>query len=119
MRTKIQNNTKISLIRLLRKKASQNDANIWRRVAALLEKPKRKSIAINLSQVNRYCNDNEVILIPGKVLSSGLITHPVIVASFTFSQKAKEKIEHIGGKCLRIDELAAQNPKGSGVKIMM
>ncbi len=119
MKSKIQNNTKISLIRLLRKKASQNDAKIWRRVATLLEKPKRKSIAINLSQINRYCKDNEVILIPGKVLSSGVIKHPVTVASFTFSQKAKEKIEYVGGKCLKIDELAEQNPKGSSVKIMM
>jgi len=115
----IQNNTKIALIRLLRKKASENDANIWRRTAELLEKPKRKNITVNLSQVNRHSGENEVILIPGKVLSSGILTHPVTIASFTLSQKAKDKIERVGGKCLKIDELITQNPKGSNVKIIV
>lgn len=119
MKRQIQNSEKIALIRLLRKKSSQNKANIWRRVATLLEKPKRKSIRVNLSRVNRYSNENDKILIPGKVLSSGLIAHPVTVASFAFSQKAKEKIERVGGRCLRIDELITQNPKGTGVKILV
>ena len=113
-----QNNEKIALTRLLRKASSQNNAGIWRKVAIFLQKPKRESVAVNLSRVNRYSNPNDVILVPGKVLSAGLIAHPITLASFTFSQKTKEKIERNGGKWLKIDELVALNPKGSGVKII-
>jgi len=59
-----------------------------------------------------------VAVIPGKALGAGIIDHPVTVAAFNFSEKAKRKIEAAGGKCLTIEELAEANPKGSNVKIL-
>ncbi len=112
------NPERLKTIRLLRKIARENKAKIWWRIAELLEKPKRRRIAVNLSRINRYTRPGDVAVIPGKALGAGSLNHPVTVAAFSFSDKAKAKIEAAGGKCLTIEELAASNPKGSNVKLL-
>ncbi len=105
------------LISRLRKKARENDAKIWRRVAEMLAKPRRQRIAVNISRINRYTKPGDVVVIPGKVLGSGVLDHKVVVAAWSFSQKAYEKISE-KGECLSIDKLVERNPKGSNVKII-
>jgi large subunit ribosomal protein L18e len=107
-----------NLIRFLKKKSKENEANIWRDIAEDLSKPRRKSIAVNLSRLNRYTEKNETVVVPGKVLGTGKIEHPITVAAFAFSEKAKEKIKTAKGKCLSLFELVKKNPKGSNVKII-
>jgi large subunit ribosomal protein L18e len=118
MKLPIQNTERKNLIRILRKKARENNANIWRKVAEFLEKPKRRRVAVNLSRINRYTKEGDVVVVPGKALSAGTLTHSVTVAAFSFSEKAKEKIEKAGGRCLKIEELLNQNPKGSNIKVI-
>ena len=42
-------------------------------IAKRLEKSKRSKPGVNLSQLNRVCKDNETVIVPGKVLSSGVL----------------------------------------------
>ena len=108
----------IKLIRFLKKQSKENEAKIWREIAEKLSKPRRKSIAVNLSRLNRYTQENETVVVPGKVLGTGKIDHSITVAAFAFSEKAKEKIKAVKGKCLSVFELVKKNPKGSNVKII-
>jgi len=117
-RTEITNPDLLRLIRFLRKKSRENEAAIWRRIAEMLSKPKRRRIAVNVSRINRYTKENDEVVVPGKVLGAGVINHPVKVAAFAFSDKARSKIIKAKGKCLTIPELAEMNPKGSNVKII-
>jgi len=117
-RTEITNPDLLRLIRFLRKKSRENEAAIWRRIAEMLSKPKRRRIAVNVSRINRYSKENDEVVVPGKVLGAGVINHPVKVAAFAFSDKARSKIIKAKGKCLTIPELAEMNPKGSNVKII-
>ncbi len=102
----------------LRKASRIHGAKIWRVVSEKLLAPTRKRIEVNISRINRYTKDGDYVVIPGKVLGSGILDHKVYVAAWKFSERAKEKIEKAGGKCLRIDELVEINPKGSNVKIL-
>ncbi len=43
---------------------------------------------------------------------------PVTVAAFRASEVARRKIEAAGGRSLSLLELAVQNPKGRGLRIM-
>jgi len=115
---KSQNPELLSLIRSLRKKATENEAAIWRDVADRLSSSKRRSLAVNLSRLNRYTKEKETVVVPGKVLGAGKLDHPLIVAAFTFSKQASSKISYAKGKCLTISELLKNNPKGSSVRIM-
>jgi len=87
-------------------------------VADRLSRSRRRSIAVNISRLNRYTKDGETVVVPGKVLGAGKMDHPVHVAAFAFSEGARLKILKAKGKCLSILELAEKNPKGTNVKII-
>ncbi|MEM3666371.1 MAG: 50S ribosomal protein L18e [Candidatus Bathyarchaeia archaeon] len=108
----------LELIRFLKKQGRENKASIWREIAESLSKPRRKRIAVNLSRLNRYTQKNETVAVPGKVLGAGEINHPIIVAAFAFSARAKEKITAAKGRCLSFFDLVKKNPNGSNVKII-
>jgi large subunit ribosomal protein L18e len=107
------------LIRSLVKAANTHGAPIWRAVAEELERPRRRRAAINLSRINRYTRPGETVVVPGKVLGSGTLDHPVVIAALSFSEKALEKITIAGGKAISILELVEANPRGSNVRIMV
>jgi large subunit ribosomal protein L18e len=117
-KAKTTNPQLIELIRFLKRQGRENKAEIWRDIAERLTKPSRKRIAVNLSRLNRHTKRNDVVAVPGKVLGAGEINHPITVAAFAFSEKAKEKIKAARGKCLSYSELVKKNPKGSNVKII-
>jgi large subunit ribosomal protein L18e len=117
-KVKTTNPELIELIRFLKKQGKENKANIWRDLAEHLAKSKRKRIAVNLSRLNRYTQKNDVVAVAGKILGAGEIEHPITVAAFVFSEKAKEKIKAVRGKCISFFDLIKKNPKGSNVKII-
>ncbi len=106
------------LIAELRKLSNEQKVGIWDRIAEDLAMPTRNRRIVNLSRLNRFTKDNEVVIVPGKVLGSGSVDHKVTVAAWDFSGQAKEKIESMKGQCLSIHELIRKNPKGSNVRIL-
>lgn len=106
------------LIDELKKVSSQNEADIWKRVAKDLEKSTSQRRIVNLSKISRYSTDNEVIIVPGKVLGSGELTKKVTIAAYQFSEQAIEKIKQAKGTIIKISELAKKNPKGNKIKII-
>ena len=105
-----------SLLIDLRKLSNQEKTNIWKAVAQNLAKPTRQRREVNLSKLEKYANDGETIVVPGKVLSNGTLTKKLTVAAFNFSQPAKEHINKTG-KALTIRDLMKQNPTGKNVRI--
>lgn len=108
----------IQLITDLKQKSYTENVALWKDVARRLERPTRRQAEVNLSQINRYTTPQEVVLVPGKVLGSGILDHQVQVAALSFSKKAEEKITTVGGECLDIMDLMEKNPTGSGVRII-
>lgn len=106
------------LIQELKKESNSQKAGIWMRIADDLEKPTRKRRVVNVSRLNRATKANETVIVPGKVLGTGVLEHGVIIAAYSFSQTAKKTIEHAKGKCISIQDLLKQNPKGKDVRII-
>lgn len=106
-----------SLIEEMKKTSSEEQANLWRRVAGDLEKPTRGKRVVNLSRLNRFTKENEVVVVPGKVLGTGDLAHKLTVAAYSFSESAKEKINS-NGKAITLKELLQSNPKGKKVRII-
>ena len=102
----------------LRKKSNEHSARIWKDISERLMKRRRARPQVNVSKINRYTQEGDTVIVPGKVLGAGELKHPVTIAALSFSETAKEKIEAAKGKALTIEELVEQNPKGSGVKII-
>jgi large subunit ribosomal protein L18e len=108
-----------NLIIELRKKSLEEKAPIWKDVAEKLEKPRRKKVEVNLSDINRHAKENETILVPGVVLANGSLTKQLTIAAWRFSKNAIKKIKESGSKIMTIEELMKVNPKGSNVRIMV
>ncbi|WP_067052595.1 50S ribosomal protein L18e [Methanofollis ethanolicus] len=106
------------LVALLKETARENDAKVWRVIAQNLEAPSNNYAEVNIGKINRYAQDGETILVPGKVLGSGVLNQKVSVAALNFSESAIGKITGLDGSCMTIEELVAQNPKGTGVRIL-
>jgi large subunit ribosomal protein L18e len=106
------------LIDFLKKQGRERKAEIWRDIAERLAKPRRTGVAVNLSRLDRYTQRSDTVVVPGKVLAAGEISHPITVAAFAFSQKAREKIGDAHGKCLSFYDLIKKNPGGSNVKMI-
>ena len=102
----------------LRRAYKQYHVRLWRDLMERINRPRRKRIVVNVSRINRYTNANDVVVVPGKVLGAGNIDHPVTVAALWFSKSAKEKIEKAGGRSITIEQLIAEHPSGSGIKII-
>lgn len=69
------------LISTLKEESRNNDVLIWRDIAKRLEKPSRRYAQVNLSKINRYAKEGEVVLIPGKVLGAGELKTSVTIAA--------------------------------------
>ncbi len=108
----------LSLISNLKAASRNNGVAIWRDIARRLEKPRRNYATVNLSKINRHTKPNDTVLVAGKVLSSGDLDHSVTVAALGFSGQAMSKIASAGGKCLDIEKLILEQPKGTGIKIL-
>ena len=112
------NSELIQIIRLLRRKANECHAPIWKALAKSLEKSKHKRCVVNLSRINRHTEQDETVAVPGKVLGDGILDHRISVAAFDFSDKAKRKIEAVGGNCLTFGNLIKKHPQGANIKII-
>ena len=106
------------VVRELREVSREVGVAIWGDVADRLERSRRNWSEVNLSRLSRYGSKGEQIVVPGVVLATGEISTPLTVAAFRASSAARKKIEAAGGRTLSLLELAVQNPKGSGVRIM-
>ncbi|WGI17302.1 50S ribosomal protein L18e [Methanonatronarchaeum sp. AMET-Sl] len=114
----IKNPGTINLINELKKKSREEESNLWRDIARRLEKPQKNYAEVNLSKIERHAEDNQEIIIPGKVLGAGRINKEATIAAIKFSNTAREKIERAGGETITIQELMEQNPSGTGIKII-
>ena len=108
----------LDLILGLKKQSREKEVPLWRDIAIRLERPTRNYPEVNLSRINRYTKEKDLILVPGKVLGSGELNHKLTVAAVSFSGSAKTKITEAGGTCLTIEELMSNNPEGSRVRII-
>jgi len=107
----------MELLQLLKKTAIDNDVAIWKRVATDLEAPTRRRRIVNVYKLDKYTKDNDTVIVPGKVLGSGELSKKIVVAAYTFSEQALQKI-NAKGKAITIKELVEKNPKGNKVRIM-
>jgi large subunit ribosomal protein L18e len=107
----------VSLIKLLQTEGYHNNVPLWIDISKRLSRPTRHKAEVNLSKINRYTEEGETVIVPGKVLGAGVLDHTVIVSAFAFSQSAREQI-NAKGRTLTIQELLKENPQGKGVKIL-
>ncbi len=105
-------------IRELKTAAKKSGHPIWGALAEELDKPKRIRVSVNLSDVNRFTAEGDIAAVPGKVLATGKLEHPVTVAAFSFSDAAKAKIVAAGGEAKTLSQLVTEGAEPGKVKLV-
>lgn len=96
----------------LLEEARKRGTPFWERVAADLDRASRKRRIVNLTRLARITKENDIVIVPGKVLGDGELPHKITLAAYTFSDTAKEKLKHC--KTMTIQEFMKEHPKGAG-----
>ena len=89
---------------------------LWHNVAKYLARPKRISITVNIEKINKLTKDDDIIVVPGKILSKGNLDHKIMVAAFSFSGTAKQKLSK-KAEILSIKELVEKLAQTKGVNV--
>ena len=108
----------LQMAKQLRGASKKNNAPIWLKLAELALKPSRNRRVINLGQLDKFVNDNDVVVVPGKVLGTGNISHKITLCSFSISTTGAKKVTQSGGKLVDFTHLIKNHPTGKGVKII-
>jgi len=108
----------VMLVSELKKKSILSKERFWKRLAIEFEKPTRQMRVVNLSKIDRFTADGEFIVVPGKVLSAGELSHKLTIAAWKFSGSALEKIEGQKAKAISIEELLKTDIKGKKIRII-
>ena len=111
--TQLQN-----LIVALEKASKQQKVKIWNAVAGNLQKPTRQKREVNLTKISAVTKKDDSIIVPGKVLGTGDLTHAVRIVAYAWSERAAQKIEAAGGKITSINDELQKNAKGAKLRII-
>ena len=116
---KIRNNPlKANTIKALRTIYKDNKAPIWDVVIEELSVPKSRKRQINLGKLSKITEKGDKILVPGKILGSGVLTHNLVIGAFSYSQNARNKIKKTGGKALSLIDFVEKHTNGKDVKLI-
>jgi len=102
----------------LRRAFKKNKAPIWRLLENELSGPRSNRREVNVGELANVTKNNEVVIVPGKVLGTGAIGHRLTVCTFSISEIAARKIIGSGGKIITLDDLVQNHPDGTGVRII-
>jgi len=105
------------LVAELKSTARSGGSNVWQDVADRLEAPRRTHAEVNLGRIERYARAEETVVVPGKVLGSGVLTKQVTVAAVDFSGTARTKVNQVG-ETISLEQLLEQNPDGANVRVI-
>lgn len=105
-RTGPSNPNTVRLIRDLRKRGAKDQKHsFWTDLSKRLGKPRRQRPVVNLSKISRYAKEDELVVVPGKVLASGQLQGSYTIAALNFSLVAMQKIIQAGGKPISLRDL--------------
>ena len=118
MRTGPSNEQLKGLLVELNARGHSDSSPLLLRLENDLKKSTRQRRVVNLSRINRYTKDGEMVVVPGKVLASGELDHSVTIAAWKFSQQALDKIQKSKCKAMLISELISGEIKGKRIRIL-
>lgn len=106
------------MVKELKQASTKNEAPIWSKIAEMAQKPSIARRVVNVGRLNTVTNENEVIMVPGKVLGTGNIYHKITLCCFSISTTAAKKIKGAGGKIVDHSDIISKFPTGKGVRII-
>lgn len=87
---------------------------LWKRVYSLSALPARSRKSVNLYKLEKHTVEGDNVIIPGKLLSEGKMTHKLNVCAIEYSAAALKSLTGSGCRVLPLDDML----KAEKVKII-
>jgi large subunit ribosomal protein L18e len=110
----LNDNTKSNL----RNAYKRSGSPIWKSIEKKFKSSRSNRSEVNVSKLDNITKEGDIVIVPGKVLGSGIINHKIILSCFAISVTAMKKVIDCGGEVITINELVEQYPDGKGVRII-
>lgn len=108
----------VRMARTLRRASTEHKAPIWRRLAEFALKPTIARRTVNVYAISRHTKHGDTVAVPGKVLGTGQISHPITLFCFNISESAATKVVNAGGRIIDHQTLIQERPTGNGVILL-
>lgn len=115
---KTKHNPLIMTLDILRHASKKSTVRIWRSLARSLSSTRKRHAEVNIGKIAKFATPGAAVVIPGKVLGSGVLSHSLMVGAWSFSDTARKKIIDAGGKALTIADFVQEFPEGKGVIVL-
>lgn len=102
----------------LRGAFKKSKAQIWKALEYELSSRRSNRREVNVGRLSDITKEDDVVIVPGKILGSGVIDHKLTICTFSISEGAAKKILEAGGKIITLDRLIEKYPDGKGVRII-
>ena len=79
-------------------------------IAKKLGTATRRRPEVNLWKIDKYSSEGDIVVVPGKVLSDGELTHKISIVAFNYSGSALGKLKG-KAKILSFDDLIKEKGK--------
>ena len=112
------NPVRVRLAHQLHKAAGANKAPIWERLSREALKPGSARRTVNVKKLAQLTSGGQTVAVPGKVLGTGTISHPISLFSFSISEAAARKVAAAGGRLLSGAEAVEASPSGKDVLLI-
>lgn len=83
----------------------QHYPKLWKRVYRLVGVPTRRRVEVNISKIELNTQDGDHVIVPGKVLSNGEMSHKVTIAAIEYSGPALKMLKDANCKIITIKEM--------------
>jgi large subunit ribosomal protein L18e len=121
MSIKVERKTSVYLIDVINnllERSRENQSIFWRDIASRLNASRNHYANVNLGKLDRFVSEGDTVVIPGNLLSSGILHKKIRIAAVKASDKAKAKLAESGSEFIELKDLANENPKGTNLKII-
>ncbi|MDI1495330.1 MAG: ribosomal protein L18e/L15 [Cenarchaeum symbiont of Oopsacas minuta] len=102
-------------VSVLEKTSNDNDSPIWSKLVKMAKGKTSTKRVINIKKIAKYTSDGDSVIVPGKVLGTGSISHKIILYSFSISDSAANRIMAAGGSVKPISDAIKNHPTGKGL----
>ena len=106
-----------SLIHRLLNQSKEDNIPLWKAVAEYLSKPARNQPQKNIVELDKQGSEDEILVVPGKVLGIGRTSKSLTVVAYKFSNSAKKHLEE-NGQTMTIEEALDEYPKAKNMRLL-
>jgi large subunit ribosomal protein L18e len=121
MSIKVERKTSVYLIDVINdllERSRENQSIFWRDIASRLNSSRNHYANVNLGKLDRFVSEGDTVVIPGNLLSSGILHKKIKISALKISEKARQKLAASGSEFIELRDLANENPKGTDLKII-